>query len=121
VFKDFIGYSLTSLAIGDLKEGSVSRKVLQAFPSKNAIPQPSSWSAVFPPLSQKPSKEKQISVGTLQFIPSSWHIGSPMFIPSYYINESSDLKSNKIEFKTEIIVYFNLADFSTEVYLIVFV
>src|SRR5689334_4217548 len=64
-----------------MTEGLASKKVRQPFPSKKAIPQPSRWSSVFPPRAEKPSKEKQMSVGTLQFIPSSWHmdVGTPHF------------------------------------------
>jgi len=46
----------------------------ESHPSKKAMPQPSLWSSVFPPRAENPSKEKQISVGTLQFIPSNWHM-----------------------------------------------
>src|SRR5215471_3457898 len=60
--------------MGEVVEGCESRNVRQPRPSKNAIPHPSAWSAVLPPRAQNPSKEKQMSVGTLQFIPSSWHM-----------------------------------------------
>ena len=37
-------------------------------------PQPSPWISVSPPRAWKPAKEKQMSVGVLQFIPKSWHM-----------------------------------------------
>ena len=43
-------------------------------PSKKPIPKPSAWWSVMPPRRRKPSKENMMSVGVLQFMPSSWHM-----------------------------------------------
>jgi hypothetical protein len=51
-----------------------SRNTRTPRPSKKAIPQPSPWISVSPPRAWKPAKEKQMSVGVLQFIPKSWHM-----------------------------------------------
>jgi hypothetical protein len=39
---------------------------------------PSRCLSVRPPRACKPVKEKQISVGVLQFMPSNWHMGAPV-------------------------------------------
>jgi len=41
--------------------------------SEEGDPLPSAWTSVPPPRFWNPVKEKQMSVGMLQFIPNSWH------------------------------------------------
>jgi hypothetical protein len=64
----------TSSATGEWALAFGSRKTRTPRPSKKAIPQPSPCTSVRPPRAWKPAKEKQMSVGVLQFIPSSWHM-----------------------------------------------
>jgi hypothetical protein len=42
------------------------------------MPQPSLWWSVLPARCEKPLKLKLISVGVLQFIPSSWHMAKTL-------------------------------------------
>src|SRR5437764_14533880 len=68
-----------SSATGDSHAGWWSTKCRKPAPSKNAMPQPSAWWSVRPPRCAKPEKLNVTSVGVLQFIPSSWHMG--LFCP----------------------------------------
>src|SRR5450759_5333827 len=74
---EWIGQLRTSSAIDDCAEGCGSRNRRTPLPSKKAMPQPSAWTSVSPPRFWNPVKEKQMSVGVLQFMPNSWHIAYP--------------------------------------------
>lgn len=65
----------------------VVAKNAYAFAFKKVIPKPSEWVLVKPARWRKPSKEKTISVGTLQFIPNNWHM---IFLPDIYNLRFSD-------------------------------
>ena len=69
-----MGWRRTSSATTEVRAGSASWKRRQPRPSKKAMPQPSACTSVPPPRAEKPEKEKQASVGTLQLIPRSWHM-----------------------------------------------
>src|SRR5574343_835351 len=76
-----IGYWRTSSATGEVLDGCGSRKSRVPLPSKKAMPQPSEWTSVAPPRAWNPLNEKQMSVGTLQFMPKSWQIlHTPYFV-----------------------------------------
>jgi hypothetical protein len=74
-FSDLIGYRLISSAIGEAMAAWWSTKWRTPAPSKKAMPQPSWWVSVRPPRWAKPVKLKTMSVGTLQFMASNWHMG----------------------------------------------
>ena len=59
---------------GRVGAGLVVVKQAHAFAFKKPIPKPSAWWSVMPPRRRKPSKENMMSVGVLQFMPSSWHM-----------------------------------------------
>ena len=89
---DLILYCFTQSAIGDCDAAWLSRKIRTPRPSKKAIPKPSEWQSVRPARRRKPSKEKTISVGVLQFIPSNWHINSyNLFLYFYNLIMCADL------------------------------
>jgi len=45
-----------------------------ALSSKKATPKPSAWWSVTPPRAANPVNENVTSVGSAQFMPSSWHM-----------------------------------------------
>jgi hypothetical protein len=68
-----IGYPRMNRAISEWALGAGSWNVRHPLPSYRAIPQPSRCGPVAPPRRINPAKLKQISVGTLESIPSNSH------------------------------------------------
>src|SRR4051812_47414541 len=61
------------------------------------MPQPSWWVSVRPPRMAKPVKLNTMSVGTLQFIPRSWHMGVAYHSrPGNYVGWKSVAPSDKL-------------------------